>query len=316
MERVKKSGVRYFRKKKIGEYFNRVIGRKSLGPGQGLHYGEIFVTFGYMEIHRKSFTVQKIRVIAKNHPHFMKVTAFSTLYSLSFLSSSQPSAQKVKEADVLYDQNKFKEILHVLHPFKEEKNDEVLWRLGRALYKLSQEISDPKQKKEMIFEAYNYVSEALSINEKNSAVHKWMSIMIDAKSKYQGLKEKITQAYVMKKHMLRAVELNPKDATVLHLLGTWCFEVANMAWYERKVASTIFAAPPNSSFEEALSFFVKAEETDPCFYSMNLLMLGKTYLKLNNKDKAKHYLELVQGYPQKTAEDAQAHIMFIKEICN
>lgn len=38
---------------------------------------------------------------------------------------------------------------------------------------------------------------------------------------------------------------------------------------------------------------------------MNLLMLGKTYLKLNNKDKAKHYLVLAQGYPQKTAEDAQ-----------
>ncbi|XP_071444685.1 regulator of microtubule dynamics protein 1-like isoform X2 [Hetaerina americana] len=250
--------------------------------------------------------VQNIRLLTTSRPYCMKVAAFSTLYGLSFLSSKPSVGQKLKEADALFNENKFSEVIKVLQPHKDEKNDEVLWRLGRAIYKLSQEISDEKQKKEMIFEAYKYISEALSLNEKNSAVHKWMSIMIDATSKFQGIKEKITQAYVMKKHMLRAVELNPKDATVLHLLGTWCFEVANMAWYERKIASAIFAAPPTSSFEEALDFFIKAEETDPHFYSMNFLMLGKTYLKLNNKEKAKHYLRLAQEYPQKSSDDAKA----------
>lgn len=39
-----------------------------------------------------------------------------------------------------------------------------------------------------------------------------------------------------------------------------------MPWYQRKIASTVFAAPPISSYEEALEYFIRAEETEPRFY--------------------------------------------------
>jgi len=39
-----------------------------------------------------------------------------------------------------------------------------------------------------------------------------------------------------------------------------------MPWYQRKVASAVFATPPISSFDEALIYFLKAEEVDPNFY--------------------------------------------------
>lgn len=38
--------------------------------------------------------------------------------------------------------------------------------------------------------------------------------------------------------------------------STWfsrCFTFADMAWYERKIAATIFADPPESSYEEVKS---------------------------------------------------------------
>jgi hypothetical protein len=38
----------------------------------------------------------------------------------------------------------------------------------------------------------------------------------------------------------------------------------------RKIASAVFATPPTSTYEEALAYFKKAEETEPSFYSMNL----------------------------------------------
>lgn len=44
---------------------------------------------------------------------------------------------------------------------------------------------------------------------------------------------------------------------------------------------------------------------DPNFYSKNLLLLGKTYLKLNNKKLAAFWLVKAKGYPAHTEEDKQ-----------
>lgn len=102
-----------------------------------------------------------------------------------------------------------------------------------------------------------------------------------------------------------------------------------MAWWKRKIASTLFAEPPSVSggvrlyvcaaasasnvtpppphthippllprplmqarFDEALDAFELAERIDPGFWKMNRVMLGKTNAKLNNKDAAKAHLEV------------------------
>lgn len=46
----------------------------------------------------------------------------------------------------------------------------------------------------------------------------------------------------------------------------------------------------------------------PSFYSMNLLMIGKCFLKINEKDKGVLYLKKAKDHPIKTADD--------KEVCN
>lgn len=44
---------------------------------------------------------------------------------------------------------------------------------------------------------------------------------------------------------------------------------------------------------------------DPDFYSTNLLMLGKTYLALKDKDKALFWLAKARDYPGRTHEDKE-----------
>lgn len=89
----------------------------------------------------------------------------------------------------------------------------------------------------------------------------------------------------------------------MYMLGTWCYQVADLSWYQRKIAAIIFGEPPASSFQEALTYFENAEKVDPNFYSHNLLMLAKTYLKLNNKEQAMKYLKLTVEYPAKNDDD-------------
>lgn len=73
--------------------------------------------------------------------------------------------------------------------------------MSRALYNMSKTASDVEAKK-MIFEAYDLLAKALEIKEDHYAVHKWISILLDAKSSYKGTKERIHQLYNVKNHML------------------------------------------------------------------------------------------------------------------
>lgn len=83
----------------------------------------------------------------------------------------------------------------------------------------------------MDFEAYAYVEGALFIDPENFAAHKWMFILLDKKASYEGLKERISQSFVVKKHIERACELNPKDATSFHLLGYWYNKITTFLLY-------------------------------------------------------------------------------------
>ena len=70
----------------------------------------------------------------------------------------------------------------------------------------------------------------------------------------------------MKEHFDRAAELDPSDRTV-GTFGRWSFTIASIGWWSRQAAAAIFATPPESSFEEALGFFEKAEAIRPVLES-------------------------------------------------
>ena len=55
-------------------------------------------------------------------------------------------------------------------------------------------------------------------------------------------------------------------ALFLSKFGCRCFSVAEVPWYQQKVASAIFATPPTSTYEEALKYFLRAERIEPNFY--------------------------------------------------
>ncbi|XP_077983041.1 regulator of microtubule dynamics protein 1-like [Glandiceps talaboti] len=220
---------------------------------------------------------------------------------------SDPQKTLIEEADQLFDADRIKELYELLLQHKDVKNDEILWRLARAARNLSQLSSTPANvKKTLTYEAVEYAKQALDINSDNFACHKWYAICISDVGDFEGVKQKISNAYIIRDHFLKAIELNGKDATSIHLMGLWCSAFADMPWYQKKIAAVLFATPPESTYDEALSYFSKAENVDPNFYSMNLLMLGKTYLKMNNKKLALLYLSKTSEYQIKTEEDQKA----------
>ncbi|KAL3859144.1 hypothetical protein ACJMK2_009376 [Sinanodonta woodiana] len=213
----------------------------------------------------------------------------------------------ILEADKLYAQDEVFKLYDFLFQYKDMANDEILWRLARATVDKGKHSEDPNVKKMCMYEAFEYIKQALALNSNNFACHKWYAILLDYTGEYEGTKKRIANSFLVRKHFVKAIKLNPKDATSLHSLGYWCFVFADMPWYQKKIASALFATPPTATYEEALDYFIKAEEVEPNFYSTNLLMLGKTFMRLKNYKNAKIYIMKAYKYPVKTPDDKKAH---------
>ncbi|XP_063780131.1 regulator of microtubule dynamics protein 1 isoform X2 [Pseudophryne corroboree] len=217
--------------------------------------------------------------------------------------------EDVKEqADYLHGREEIVKLYEFLIQYKDSEDPELLWRLSQASHGLSQlGTTGAAEKKRLIYEALHFARKALEIDESCSAAHKWYAICLSDAGDYEGAKVKIGNAYSVKDHLQRAIDLNPKDATSIHLLGLWCYMLADLPWYQAKLAAALFATPPSSTFEEALIYFEKVEEVDPNSYSANLLYLGKSFLKLKNKDLALSWLHKARDYPVRTEEDKEVH---------
>ncbi|XP_025056011.1 regulator of microtubule dynamics protein 1, partial [Alligator sinensis] len=216
------------------------------------------------------------------------------------------SEEILDQADYLYGSGETEKLYQLLVQHKNSEDAELLWRLARASRDLAQlSRTSAEEKKQLIYEALEYAKKALEKNEANFAAHKWYAICISDVGEYEGIKAKIANAFIIKEHFQKAIELNPKDATSVHLMGIWCYSFADMPWYQSKIAAVLFATPPSSTYEEALHYFQMAEKAEPNFYSKNLLYLGKTYLKLNNKKMALLWLTKAKEYPAHTEEDTQ-----------
>nr|XP_012422879.1 PREDICTED: regulator of microtubule dynamics protein 1 isoform X3 [Odobenus rosmarus divergens] len=169
----------------------------------------------------------------------------------------------LEQADYLYESGETEKLYQLLTQYKESEDAELLWRLARASRDIAQlSGTSEEEKKLLVYEALEYAKRALEKNESSFAAHK------------------------------KAIELNPKDATSIHLMGIWCYTFAEMPWYQRRIAKMLFATPPSSTYEEALGYFHRAEQ-------------GKTYLKLHNKKLAAFWLMKAKDYPAHTEEDKQ-----------
>uniref|UniRef100_H2Z224 Regulator of microtubule dynamics protein 1 n=1 Tax=Ciona savignyi TaxID=51511 RepID=H2Z224_CIOSA len=215
----------------------------------------------------------------------------------------------IEESDKLYNSGgQYRELYDYLKTHSDSKNSDILWRLARAGRDLALkgDAVSNEEKKALIYEAFNSSKLALEADETNFAAHKWFAITIGDVGDYEGTKVKISNAFIIRDHLERAIELNPSDATTLHCLGMWCFVFADMPWWQHKMAAVIFGTPPSATYKEAAEYFMQAERVDPNFYSVNLLLLGKTYMKMNDNKRAMLFLDRTIHYPVLNAEDEEA----------
>lgn len=70
--------------------------------------------------------------------------------------------------------------------FQNQSDANILWRESRALFKLAG--TNKAKKEESIREGFELIQKALELDENNYACHKWMAVLLDAKSELDGIK--------------------------------------------------------------------------------------------------------------------------------
>ncbi|XP_062559191.1 regulator of microtubule dynamics protein 1-like [Armigeres subalbatus] len=201
------------------------------------------------------------------------------------------SAEELKLADELFDDAKYQDAVDLLDKISEKDVVEVQWRLARAVFFVSKQTNNSDEKAKFVREAFGFAQRALELDANNFGANKWYGTTLSEKSNLDGVTERIKQLENVKKHFTLAKDCNPTDPGIWHMLGQFNFKLSEVNWVTRKLINSVASNPPTASYEEALECFEKAEGLKAGFYSQNQLYLGKTYLALKQKDKAREWFQ-------------------------
>ncbi|EPY43546.1 regulator of microtubule dynamics protein 1 [Angomonas deanei] len=184
-----------------------------------------------------------------------------------------------------------------------ERHPEILWRLGRSHYEMAEESTDSDVRRPHLLQGLELCQQSVKEDGNNFASHKWLGILLSAQD--VGNKEKIANAYTIKEHFLKAVELNPKDATSLHCMGNWCYSVLKIGWLERKAAAMLFGEPPSSTTEECLKYLLASAEAGDTIH--NATMIGDVYKMDGNKAEARKWYQKAIDMPTSSELQKRNH---------
>nr|CUU00454.1 hypothetical transcript [Hymenolepis microstoma] len=189
---------------------------------------------------------------------------------------SSAESDLIKEIDKLDDEEKFQEVYDKLAPSIDNSEGlslELMWRLARACryLVLTKGRDDSKSKEQWIQTGLD-----------------WYGIMLNVKSAEEGIKNKIMLGKQIRNYFDKGYAANKHDYVTLHCLGSWCYEVSSLSRLQRIFAKAFFGELPESSYDEALRFFLEAEETEPG-HIFTLCRIAQCYDKLGRVQEAKDW---------------------------
>lgn len=113
---------------------------------------------------------------------------------------------------------------------------------------------------------------------------------------FKGGKEKVRLARDVEKNAKKTIEIDPEFAPAYIVLGVYYRRVADLNWFLKQFAKTVFGGLPNGSNEDSEKMLLKAIELDPqIIYAYYELV--KTYEAMKKKDKAKEHLKKILELP-------------------
>ncbi|CAG0894082.1 unnamed protein product [Cyprideis torosa] len=164
----------------------------------------------------------------------------------------------------------------------DQENPELLWRLAKVEHEIRKYEKKESKQEKLQKKALEYAERALALEDSNPEIHKWYAVALGGMTDFVSIKQKLKIAHTFEKEIRRALELNPNDWELHYLLGRFLFGTSQIGWFERKLATAIFGAPPTGTVEGAIDEFLVAERLSDGTELINKVFLAKAYLENDN----------------------------------
>ena len=233
--------------------------------------------------------------------------AHSSVYSLEHILRDLDDERDLGSPDLSASYN-----IAAAAAFRHPDDAGALWSAARAAYDLSQQqmpSMTSAQKRELLLYAQSQLNAAkqLAAGRASNDVYRWAGMVLEALSATTSTTEYIKNSFVVRDEWRTAIAIDPADAAAQHLLGRWHLSVAETPSWKRAIAGALFAEPPTATFDEALQYFMRAEELSPNFWIANQRCLGQTELRLGNRSAAAQWLASAARLPVRSADDRVEH---------
>lgn len=180
--------------------------------------------------------------------------------------ASVPADELIKEANQLYKQYKDREALEKFQMvlLQQPSHYEALYKTSLLNTRMGLRYADETEKLEYLTAAKGYAEMALAANEEGADSHYAFALAVHNLSIVTGTKERILNIRLVKRHLEKALRLNPLHAGAWQLLGRWHYKVANFNVLEKAAAEVLInGVPRGASNEKAIEAIHQSITYDP-----------------------------------------------------
>ncbi len=217
---------------------------------------------------------------------------------------SQSVPDLIRKTDALDAKNRNAEAVIVIQQADQLSpgNAEILYRLAKQKAQLMLDAKSSAERKQLGTEALDAAQRAVAADPKSAEAHLSLAIVYGRLAQDESARRKIELSRLIRDEAEIAAKLNPKEDYAWHVLGRWNYEMANFNAVLKALAQAIYGKFPDASNEKAVEYLEKAVALRPDRV-IHQIELGRAYLAIGEKDKARAALEKGLSLPSVAKDD-------------
>ena len=183
---------------------------------------------------------------------------------------------------------------------------DLLWRAARELVDLGEAAPGAAQRAEYNRRAEGYARRAVAANAAGADGHFMLAVALGRTALTVGSRERVKYAAEIHEQALAAVQVEPRHAGALHVLGVWNAEIMRLNRLTRFAARNFLGAKvfDRASWAEARRYMEAAVSADPVRIT-HRLDLAAIYADSGDRPKARSTCESALRMPIVEYNDAR-----------
>lgn len=211
----------------------------------------------------------------------------------------------LNQVDQLRTEGAFREAFATLTGLRQEHPNTaaVLWRLSRTKVDLGEQRTREEEREQFYRDALADAEAAIESDATNAHAYLAGAIAAGRVGLISGTREKVEMSRTVKEYADRALTLNDALPAAYHVRARWNYEVASLGFFSRAIVRAVYGGLPDASYEAAVEDFERSIALDDRV--VDRLELGRTYIAMDQEDKAREQLQTALDLPNKDPDDPQ-----------